>query len=61
MEEQLAQLLIELESTKLRLLSVENALINLVGFYIPEEGSEAGRIAFGLNVGRISPQAKVDI
>ena len=59
MEEQLAQLVIENESLKMRLDAVENALLNIVGFYREEkDGGEQGRIKFGEPEKQVAAVAK---
>lgn len=59
MEDQLAQLVIENESLKMRLEAVEDALLNIVGFYREEkDGGEQGRIKFGEPQTQVPPVAK---
>ena len=59
MEEQLAQLVIENESLKMRLDAVENALLNIVGFYREEkDGGDQGRIKFGEPKTQVAAVAK---
>lgn len=59
MEEQIAQLIIENESLKMRLGAVEEALLNIVGFYREEsDGGQQGQIKFGTPKTQVPPVAK---
>lgn len=59
MEEQLAQIAIENESLKMRLSALEDAVLNLQGFYREEkDGGEQGRIKFGTPQSQVPPVVK---
>lgn len=56
MEEQFAQLVVAHESLKLRVGALEDALLNIMGFYREEEdGSTQGRIKFGERKTQVAP------
>lgn len=56
MEEQFAELLVKHESLKLKVEALEDAILNIMGFYRDEEdGSTQGRIKFGSRKAQVAP------
>lgn len=56
MEEQFEELLTKHESLKLKVEALEDAILNIMGFYRDEEdGSTQGRIKFGSRKTQVAP------
>lgn len=59
MEEQFAELLTAHESLKLRVIAIEEALVNLQGFFIEgRDSSQQGRVVYGTNDGLARAEAR---
>lgn len=61
-EEVIRQLISTVESLKLRVAAIEDALPNIVGFYKEEaDGSQQGQIKFGVPKTQVAPVIKSDV
>lgn len=55
-EEQVEELVVNHESLKLRVDALEDAILNIMGFYREEaDGSTQGRIKFGTRKSQVAP------